>query len=97
MPYQRIEIRQVGWFGKLGMLLGAALAMGIVAALVILSLGLAIILLPIVAIAALVGWWRLRKIMAEAREEGGVRRPGGRVIETEYEVVDGDRDDGHRR
>lgn len=90
MPYQQFEIRQIGWRGTLGMILATALAFGIVAALVVLSLGLAIVLLPVVAILALIGWFRWRKIIAAAREEAG---RGGRVriIETEYQVVDGDR------
>lgn len=91
MRYQQIEIRQVGWRGTLGMILAAALGLGIVAALVVLSLGLAIVLLPVVAVLALIGWFRWRKIIAAAREDAG---RGGRVriIETDYEVVDGDRD-----
>ena len=91
MPYQRFEIRQVGWRGTLGMILATALALGIVAALVVLSLGLAIVLLPIVAVVALIGWFRWRKIIAAAQDEA--RRDGKvRIIETDYEVIDGDRD-----
>jgi hypothetical protein len=90
MRYQQIEFRQVGWRGTLGMILAVALGLGIVAALVVLSLGLAIVLLPVVAVLALIGWLRWRKIIAAARDAGR----GGRVriIETDYEVVDGDRD-----
>jgi len=89
MPYQRFEIRQVGWRGTLGMILATALALGIVAALVVLSLGLAIVLLPVVAVVALIGWFRWRKIIAAAQDEA---RRGGkvRIIETDYEVIDGD-------
>jgi len=91
MPYQRFEIRQVGWRGTLGMILATALALGIIAALVVLSLGLAIVLLPIVAVVALIGWFRWRKIIAAAQDEA--RRDGKvRIIETDYEVIDGDRD-----
>jgi membrane protein implicated in regulation of membrane protease activity len=91
MRYQQIEFRQVGWRGTLGLILAAALGLGIVAALVVLSLGLAIVLLTVVAVLALIGWFRWRKIIAAAREEAA---RGGRVriIETDYEVVDDDRD-----
>jgi len=96
MPYQRFEIRQVGWRGTLGMILATALALGIVAALVVLSLGLAIVLLPVVAVGALIGWFRWRKIIAAAQDEA--RRDGKvRIIETDYEVIDGDRDHHRRR
>jgi membrane protein implicated in regulation of membrane protease activity len=91
MGYRRIEIRQVGWRGTLGMILAAALGLGIVAALVVLSLGLAIVLLPVVTIAALIGWFRWRRLVAAARDDAG-RRPGVRIIETEYQVVERDRD-----
>ena len=91
MRYQQIEFRQVGWRGTLGMILAAALGLGIVAALVVLSLGLAIVLLPVVGILALIGWFRWRKIIAAAREQGR-RDSKVRIIETEYEVVDDDHD-----
>ena len=92
MRYQQIEIRQVGWQAKLGMILAAALGLGIVAALVLLSLGIAILLLPVIAILAAVSWFRWRKIIAAARQERD--DPSGvRIIETEYEIVD----DGRRR
>lgn len=97
MPYRHIEIRQVGWRGTLGVLLATALGLGIVVALVVLSLGLAIILLPVVAVVALIGWFRWRKIIAAAREQAGQQRGSVQIIETEYEVVDGDRDDSLRR
>ena len=92
MRYQQIEIRQVGWQAKLGMVLAAALGLGIVAALVILSLGLAILLLPVIAIFAAVSWFRWRKIIATARQEQQ-DTSNVRIIETEYEIVD----DGRRR
>lgn len=90
MPYQQIEIRQVGWRGTLAMILATALGLGIVAALVVLSLGLAIVLLPIIAVAALIGWFRWRKTVAAFREEAARRSGDARIIETEYQVVDDD-------
>jgi membrane protein implicated in regulation of membrane protease activity len=97
MPYQQIEIRQVGWRGTIAMIMATALGLGIVAALVVLSLGLAIILLPIIAIAALIGWFRWRKTIAAFREEAAQRSGGGRIIETEYEIIDDDDERWRRR
>lgn len=88
MRYRQIEIRQLGWRGTLAMIVAAALGLGIVAALVVLSLGLAIILLPIVAVAAVVSWFRWRKVFAAAREAAEQRPEGARIIDTEYEVVE---------
>jgi len=91
MRYQQIEIRQVGWRGTLGAILAAALGLGLVAAIIVLSLGLAIVLLPVIAVIALIGWFRWRKIIAAAREQAE-RGPGGApTIETEYQIVDEDR------
>lgn len=97
MRYQQIEIRQVGWRGTLAMILAAALGLGIVVALVVLSLGLAIVLLPVIAVMALIGWFRWRKIIAAARDEARRQQRGARIIETDYEIIDGDRDDRRGR
>ena len=97
MPYQQIEIRQVGWRGTLAMILATALGLGIVAALVVLSLGLAIILLPIIAVVALIGWFRWRKILAAAREQAAQRPGGAPIIETEYEILDDDDETWRKR
>ena len=91
MRYQQIEIRQVGWRGTLGAILAAALGLGLVAAIVVLSLGLAIVLLPVIAVIALIGWFRWRKVIAAARDQAERSPGGGRIIETEYQVVDEDR------
>ena len=90
MRHQQIEIRQLGWRDTLGMILAVALGLSIVAAVVVLSLGLAIVLLPVVAVLALIGWFRWRKTVAAVQDETR-RGQGVRIIETEYEVIDGDR------
>lgn len=90
MRYQQIEFRQVGWRGTLGLILATALGLAIVATVIVLSLGIAILLLPVVAVVALIGWFRWRKIVAAARD-GAARGPDGRIIEAEYEIIDGDR------
>lgn len=94
MQYQRMEFRNVGWRGKLGLVLALALGLGIVAALVVLSLGIAIILLPVAAVASLIGWFRWKKVVAAVREDAA-GRPGDRVIEIDYQVLDNGR--GGRR
>ena len=56
-----------------------------------LSLGLALILLPVVAVAVVVGRWRLSKMMARCNARQ--RAETGRTIEIDYTVLDGkDRD-----
>ena len=77
----RFNISRLGWRGYLGMAL--ALAAGL--ALVVLFFGIALILLPIVAIALLVGRWRLGKLQAAA---GPPPAAPGRIIEVEYSVIE---------
>ncbi len=97
MQYQRIEFRNVGWRGTLSLVLAAALGIGIVAALLILSVGIAIVLLPVIGIASLIGWFRWKKAVAAAgRPHGGNGGggPGDRVIEIDYRVIDDGRGGG---
>ena len=80
---QRIYVMAV-----LGVTLGLALAVGFV----VLSLGIALLLLPVVAVFAAIGWWRWRKIVANLRSQaenaGDAAPPAGfKVIEADYEVV----------
>ncbi len=95
---QRIYVTNVGWGTRIMAILGVALGLALAAALVVLSIGIAIVLLPVVAVVAAIGWWRLRKMGAELRRqaEAETGRPtqGYRIIETEYEVVG---DDPRRR
>ena len=94
MQYQRVEFRKVGWRGALGLILGAALGLGLVVALLILSVGIAIVLLPVIGIASLVGWFRWKRAVAAAGRSGGPddggRGGNGRVIEIDYQVLDGE-------
>lgn len=99
---QRIYVSNAGWtrmswgnriMAVLGVTLGLALAVGFV----VLSLGLALILLPVVAVFAAIGWWRWRKIAADLRNQAQNQAgsnsvpPGGfRVIDADYEVVGSD-------
>jgi hypothetical protein len=96
-PY-RLSFRNVGWRGRVGFIVAAALGIAVTIAVSVLSLGLALVLLPIVAIAFFIGRWRLRKLMAAAeadlraqqRERAG-DPPGQRTIETDYSVIDEER------
>jgi hypothetical protein len=91
MQYQRVEFRNVGWRGTLSLILGLALGLGLVAALLVLSVGVAIVLLPVIGIASLIGWFRWKRAVAAGRPEGGP----GRTIEIDYRVID-DGDDRRR-
>jgi hypothetical protein len=55
--------------------------------LVVLTFGLALILLPIVALAILVGRWRLGKLEKDAAGQSAEPAPG-RIIEVEYSVIE---------
>lgn len=89
MQYRQIQFASGGgWRGTLSLILGAALGLGIIGALVLLALGVAIVLLPVVAVGALVGWWRWRRIVASASEaQTRATDPSGRVIEVDYRVI----------
>lgn len=87
MQYQQIEFRQIGWRGTLGLILALALGLGIVVALAIVSLGVAILLLPVVAVVAFISWFRWKRIVAAARKQAAQQR-GEQIIEIDYEVVD---------
>lgn len=83
----RVTTENLGWRGTVGLVLGLALALGIVGALVVLAFGIAIILLPVIAVASLFGWWRWRKV-AIVREPAPGEGKDGPVIEIDYHVVD---------
>ena len=94
MQYQRVEFLNVGWRGTLSLVLGLALGLGLVAALLILSVGIAVVLLPVIGIASLIGWFRWKRAVAAGaagRPEDGT----GRTIEIDYRVIDDG--DGRRR
>ena len=88
----RLQFTRLGWRGQLGLVLAAALGIAAAIALVVVSLGLALVLLPIVAIALVVGRWRLNRLMAEAvrNQHERQRDTAGRMIETDYVVIDDD-------
>ena len=95
MMYRSIQFQPRTWQGRVGIILAAALGAGLVVAFVILTLGIAILLLPVIAVLIAIGWWRWRKIEAAMREEAARGADDGRTIEIDYQVI-GDRD-GDRR
>ncbi len=90
LQYRRIRFGTMSWRARIGVFVGVALALALAIAVVILSLGLALILLPVVAIALLIARWRLNRLMAAARADGG-QPAQTRTIEIDYHVLD-DRD-----
>jgi len=79
--FRFVLLNRLGWRGIFAV--AAALAVG--AGLVLLSLGVAIFLLPIVAAALVFGRWRLGKLQAEA---GAAPAGPGRIIEVDYSVIE---------
>ncbi|HET7717455.1 MAG TPA: hypothetical protein VFK86_17675 [Bauldia sp.] len=87
---REIEVTNMSWGMRIGVVLGMALAIGLAAAFVVLTLGIAILLLPVIAVVLAIGWWRWRKIEARLREErarDNAFRTTYRVIETDYKAI----------
>ena len=94
MIYRNIQFQPRTWQGRIGVVLAAALGIGLLVAFVILTLGVAILLLPFIAVLAAIGWWRWRRIEAAMREQAAGGPTDDRTIEIDYQVIrdrDGDR------
>jgi hypothetical protein len=93
--FGRVQFRDMGWRGRIMLALSIAFGIAVAIALVVLSIGLVIVLLPIVAVGLIYARWRLKKLQDEAEKaaRSGDRDP--RTIEIDYSVVD--RDAGDRR
>jgi len=87
MAIYNLTFADLGWRGRLGVMLATAVGLAAAAALIVLSLGLFIILVPVVAVALVVGRWRLRKMADEAARQ---KPTEARTIEIDYKVIDGD-------
>jgi ABC-type transport system involved in cytochrome bd biosynthesis fused ATPase/permease subunit len=85
VDYRRLQFGNMNWRTRLGLFVGGAVAIALVLALAVVSLGVALILLPVAAVALLIARWRFRKLMAEAARES---RTTERVIEVEYHRID---------
>ncbi len=97
MAYYRSfqQFSRLGWRNQIGLLLAVALGLAAAIALLVLFFSLAIIILPVAAIALLIGRWRLKRVLNEAQKRWEEQQQGrSGYIETEYSVVD---DDDHRR
>lgn len=82
--FRQFRMPSLGWRGILGLTL--AIAAGI--ALIVLSLGLAIVLIPVVALAVLIGRWRLNRVLRDQPQPSDDGRKPGRIIEAEYTVIE---------
>jgi galactitol-specific phosphotransferase system IIC component len=81
-----MKLGNLGWRGRIGLVVATAIGLAAAIALVVLSLGLALVLLPVVSVAFVIGRWPLKKLMDEAAQQ----RPGDqRTIEIDYSVIDG--------
>ena len=87
MAQYNLNFGDLGWRGRVGLMLATAVGLAAAVALIVLSLGLFIILVPVVAVALVVGRWRLRK-MADAQAKQRPTVP--QTIETDYRVIDPD-------
>lgn len=83
--FRRLQFRNMTWGTRIGLFAAAAIGIALVLALAVVSLGVALILLPVAAVVLLIARWRFRKLMAEAARRS---RESGGVIEVEYRRVD---------
>ena len=88
MVYRRIEFQNAGFGTRIVAFLAALLGIGLAVALMVFALGVALVLLPVVIVALLIGRWRWKKIVAEAEKRTGPRGAEGPVLDLDYEVID---------
>jgi hypothetical protein len=89
MQHRHIEFQPSTWRARIGIVLASTLALGLAVAFIVLSLGLFIVLLPVVAVFLGIAWWRFRKFAAAVREQAANNPDGGgeQTIEIDYRVV----------
>jgi hypothetical protein len=88
MALYNLKFDDLTWRGKIGVTLVTVVGLAAIAALIILSFGLFLILLPVAAVAVLIGRWRLRKLMEQEQARQRAAQP--QTIEIDYRVVDGE-------
>jgi len=66
MAQYRLQFSNFGWRARVGLIVATAVGLAAAIALIVLSLGLALVLLPVVAVGLDIGRWRLNKMMDEA-------------------------------
>jgi hypothetical protein len=84
----------LGWRGRIGLVVSMAIALALAIALVVLALGLALVLIPIIVVGLLIAAWRLRAFraaLARAIDGAGPRQEHEepRTIDTDYTVIEG--------
>jgi hypothetical protein len=89
MALYNLNFNDLGWRGKLGVSVATVFGLAAVSALVLASVGLFLVLLPVAAVAVLIGRWRLKKLMEQ--EQASRRTTQPQTIETDYRVIDGER------
>lgn len=92
--YRFVQFSGLDWRQRFGLGALAILGVAVLAAFVLLSVGLAIVLVPVAGIAYLVARWRLKQMLDAARRNAATTDGAGnsRTIEVEYHVVG--RDEG---
>jgi cell division protein FtsL len=88
MALYNLKFDDLTWRGKIGVTLVTVVGLAAIAALIILSFGLFLILLPVAAVAVLIGRWRLRKLMEQEQARQRAAQP--QTIEIDYRVVNGE-------
>ncbi len=85
--YRFVQFSNLDWRQRFGLGALAILGVAVLAAFVLLSVGLAVVLVPVAAIAYLVARWRLRNMPNTARRNATESPGDNRTIEVEYHVV----------
>jgi hypothetical protein len=87
--YRFVQFSNIGWRQRFGLAAVIVLGLAAVLAFVLLSVGFAIVLLPVAAVAWLVARWRLNQMADALRRDSGARQgePDPRTIEVEYHVI----------
>ena len=89
MAIYNLSFGDLGWRGRLGVMLATIVGLAAISALILVSVGLFLILLPVAIVAVYIGRWRINKLMAEDAARRKATAP--RVIDAEYTVVTGEK------
>ncbi len=89
MALYNLSFGDLGWRGRLGVMLATIVGLAAISALILVSVGLFLVLLPVAIVAFYVGRWRINKLMAADAARQKASAP--RVIDAEYTVVNGEK------
>jgi membrane protein implicated in regulation of membrane protease activity len=87
MAQYRLQFSNLGWRGRISLIVATAVGLAVALALIVLSFGIALVLVPVVAVAFVVVRRRLRKAIDAAARAGAKQRDGERTIEIDYRVI----------